>query len=146
MTDDIAPLIPILLDNFVTVRFPRISPEWECLQLRSESEWHRLGNRVRTERLIYQMRRVAYRMMLGEAGSRRFLDPIECRLTGDCRIHFLCADQTAVALIHQATMGTAGPGDPVDLKPVEYIEARLQRLKRQGRLISGDRWWDFDEQ
>ena len=41
-------------------------------------------------------------------------------------------------------MGIVGPGDPVGINPIEYIERRLQRLELQNRLMSGDRWWDFD--
>ena len=145
MTNDVQTLIPILLSNFVTVRFPRISPEWEWLPDRSESEWRRLEDGVRGELLISQMRRTAFRIALAEAGHRRFLDPTEGWLSGDCRIHFFFADQSAISVVYQTNMGIVGPGDPVNFNPIEYIEAHLCDLEKQNRLTSGDRWWDFDE-
>ena len=145
MTNDIQTLIPILLSNFVTVRFPRISPELDPLQLRSDSQWERVKRDFRHDRLLCEMRQTAFRIALGEAGYRRFLDPTEGWLSGECRIHFFFADHGAVSMVSQMNMGIVGAGDPVGINTVEYLKRRLQRLKSQNRLMSGDRWWDFDE-
>ena len=99
MTNHIQTLIPILLSNFVTVRFPRIGPELDLLQTRSESEWERVGRDFRHERVLCEMRQTAFRVTLGEAGYRQFLDPIVGGLVGDWYIHFFFADPGAVSIV-----------------------------------------------
>jgi hypothetical protein len=125
---DLPTLAATLLANFCTIRFPA-SVDRSAQSTPSLSDWWTTAKARRAERLAVNAYRHQMRRQLIEHCHRRFLDHLEPDPEGGWRLHFFLADDAAMSLLIEASVGECGPGDPVVFDPKEFVAESLGGLK-----------------
>jgi hypothetical protein len=144
---DLPALATTLLANCRTVRFPRYEPVWNVLDdddLAPDARHRCIGHALRCEELLVRCHRFNLRQRLIEAGHHQFLDLVEAGSAGGWHLHIFCANDAAIALLISITDCMVSPGDPVRFDPNAFVERRLERLKKSGRLNRRHSWGEDD--
>ena len=130
MFDDLKSLADQLVNNFVTVHFPRNEPLWQMLNddLPLRTRLRCLGHALRGEMLRVGCHRMAIRNGLWNHGCQEFLDRAEGSPGGGWRVHIFFTDDVGTRLLPQVTTGTVGPGDPVNFDSRWFVEWRLRQI------------------
>ena len=144
MTIDPGILIPTLLANFVTVRFPRSEGVWTILEqdLPDDLRFACLGHALRAETLAAGCRRIALREGLRQYGHQQVLDRLEGDPAGTWRLHLFLPAREAIDVLPVLTDGRISPGDPLAFDPEAYVTCSVQRIallqQRTGRYSWSD--------
>jgi hypothetical protein len=121
-------LAATLLANFRTIRLPA-SEDALAKSVPTRANWFQIAKARRAKRLAVDAYRDRIRRELVGHGHHRFFHHLEADPEGGWRLHFFVADEPALSILADISVGRCGPGDPLDFDPQEFVTDRLGCLK-----------------
>lgn len=130
-------LADTLLNNFVTIRYPRSLPD---LEWRDSRDKDRMEYALAAEHLALRFEIMSIRMGLGDANYFEFFE-FEESDPSNFYLHLFVADADAIPLIPRFVEGVVGRGDPQYFDPEAFVAERLRHIENSGVLAGKYPWW-----
>ena len=126
-----------LMNNFITIRYPRRSQHSKMQDL-SYKDHAALA--AEAEQLAMNFEKMSIRIGLLDAGDYQFFefqesDPFHIYL------HLFFHDPAAIPLVSGLTEGVVGPGDPQYFDPEAFVAERLHHIEESGLRARKYPWW-----
>ena len=141
MTQYQSGLADTLLNNFVTIRYPRSLPD---LEWRDSRDKDRMEYALAAEHLALRFEKMSLRMGLGDSGFFRFFEFQESDPT-NFYLHLFIADADAIPLIASLVEGIVETGNPQYFDPKAFVVERLHHIENSGCLARKYPWWFAEE-